>query len=133
MAKVVLGKMPANFKPFPVRFPMPDGTEGVIEATFKYRSRKDFGKLLNDMFKVAGIEQPEAPTVEKTAELNFEVLFGETGAKNAEHLMSALVGWNLEEPLTLESLTELCDKLPAGAAALMAAYSAACNEGRLGN
>lgn len=133
MAKIRLGAPPATFKPFPVKFTMPDGSEGAILATFKYRSRKDFGKLLNAMFAVVGKEIPAAAPDAEAKPIDFEALFAETGEKNAEHLLASLFAWDLDGELTLDNLQAVCDEYPAGAAALMAAYSRACNEGHLGN
>ena len=127
MPKIKLGKRPETFKPFPVTFTMPDGESGSILATFRYRTRTEFGDLLNQMFANAGQEPPAdgAP--------DFKTLFGKAGEKNAQHLHAALAAWDLDEELTVENLKQFVDEQPAAAAALMAAYSAAANEGRLGN
>jgi len=57
MTKIILGKTPKTFAAFPVDFPMPDGTTGEIKATFKYRTRTQFGEFLNKIFSEAGEEQ----------------------------------------------------------------------------
>lgn len=125
--KIKLGQRPEAFKAFAVKFTMPDGTEEAIEVTFKYRTRKEFGKMLNEMFANAGRDKPsEGPT-------DFELLFAGASSKNAEHLLYSIKSWNLEIPLNKESVEGLCDEYPAAAVALMGAYSGACNEGRLGN
>jgi hypothetical protein len=131
MATIKLGQRPKTFKPITVKFEMPTGEEGVIKATYKYRTRSEFGELLNAMFKEAGKEPPKQGDEAKP--LDFKELFTESGAKNAKHLLEALDAWDVEADLSLASLTELADSLPAGCAALMAAYSNACQEGRLGN
>ena len=48
MAKIELGKPPANFKK-KITFDLPDGTKGDVEFLFKYRTRSDCIKLLNDL------------------------------------------------------------------------------------
>ena len=133
MAKIKLGATPETFKPIPVKFPLPDGTEGTILATFKYRTRKGFGKLLNTMFAAAGKEAPASAADEPAKPIDFEALFAETGEKNAEHLLASLAAWDLDGELNLDNLMAVCDEYPAGAAAMMAAYSRACQEGHLGN
>lgn len=127
MTKIVLGKTPKNFKPFPVKFPMPDGTEGTILATFKYRTRTAFGAFLNQVFGDAGEDVPA------DGKPNFEDLFAKTKDKNADHLLLALDAWDIDQELNRESLQILADELPAASVALMAAYNTACTEGRLGN
>ena len=127
MTKIVLGKTPKTFKPFEVKFPMPDGEEGSIIATFNYRTRTQFGQYLDSVLSDAG-EDSSAD-----AQPNFEAIFNKTKDKNADHLLMALSDWNLDEKLSRESLQKLADELPAAAVALMAAYNAACTQGRLGN
>lgn len=128
MTKVILGKTPKTFKPTSVKFPMPDGTEGAILATFNYRTRTEFGAFLDQIFTDAGEE------AQKPDKINWEELFGKTKDKNADHLLLALADWDLDgHELNLASLKQLADELPAASAALMAAYNAACTEGRLGN
>ena len=127
MAKIKLGARPETFAPFPVKFTMPDGSEGVINPTYRYRTRKEFGAMLNEMFSAAGEEQT------KEGPIDFEKLFAKSGGKNAKHLHSSLFAWDLDEEITIPNLEQFADELPAGAAALMSAYNTACNEGRLGN
>jgi hypothetical protein len=127
MTKLVLGKNPETFKAFPVKFPMPDGTDGVIMATFKFRTRSQFGQFLNGIFADSG------EATKPNAKPDFELIFGRDGNKNADHLLACLVGWDLDQELNLKSLQDLSDQLPAAAVALMSAYNAACTEGRLGN
>lgn len=127
MAKIVLGKTPKTFASFPVKFPMPDGSEGTIEATFKYRTRTQFGEFLNKIFADAGEDQSS------DGNIDFEVLFSKTKDKNAEHLLAALDSWDVDQPLNLSTLQDLANELPAASVALMAAYNKACTEGKLGN
>ena len=127
MSKVTLGKTPKTFKPFAVKFPMPDGTEGTILATFHYRTRTQFGQFLNQVFADAG----ETPKVDEKPD--FESIFIKTKDKNADHLVLALSAWDLDEPLNRESLQALADELPGAAVALMTAYNGAATEGKLGN
>ena len=127
MSKIKLGATPKTFKPCAVKFPMPDGSEGVIKATFNYRTRTQFGQFLNQVFADAG----ETPTPDEKPD--FEVIFAKTKDKNADHLILALAGWDLDEDLSRENLQALANELPGAAVALMSAYNVACTEGRLGN
>lgn len=126
MKTIVLGKSPKNFKSFVVKFTLPDGEEGKISATFKYRSRKDFGAMMNQMFSDAGEEKSEGVP-------DFQELFGKMGDKNADHLLNSLDSWNLDFELNRDNLCQLSDQYPAAAVALMAAYRNACVDGALGN
>ena len=124
MAKIVLGQKPKNFKPFTIKFSMPEGGEGVIQVTFKYRTRTEFGAMMNEMFADAGEEKTEGAP-------DFEVLFQKMGDKNADHLLNSIESWNLDFKVDRESLAQLSDEYPAAAVALMAAYRDACVEGKL--
>ena len=53
--------------------------------------------------------------------------------KNADYLADILDSWDLDEKLSRDNLVQLCDEVPAAAAALMEAYRIATVEGRLGN
>ena len=127
MSKIKLGTTPKNFKICNVKFPMPDGTDGVIKATFNYRTRTQFGQFLNQVFADAG------ETATPDDKPDFEVIFAKTKDKNADHLVLALSAWDLDEELNRENLQQLADEIPAACIALMTAYNTACTEGRLGN
>ena len=127
MAKLVLGKTPANFKAFDVKFTLPDGTEDAIKVTFKYKSRSQFAAFLNELFQEAGEEKT---TDEK---IDFEKLFAKGGEKTVSHLSKIIADWDFADPATPENLRVLHDQAPAAAASMTSAYSAACTEGRLGN
>lgn len=124
MAKITLGKPPKTFAPVVVTFQMPDKTEGSIECVFKYRTRRQFGEFL------AGTFDSKA---DATKDLDFAALIGVAVDKNGAYLTEVLDSWNLDEKLSPETAAQLADEVPAAAAAIMAAYSAAVTEGRLGN
>lgn len=127
MAKLTLGKTPANFKPFNVKFTLPDGEDDQIKVTFKYMTRSQFAAFLNELFNEAGEEKP---TDEK---VDFEKLFAKGGDKTVAHLSKIIVDWDFAEKPTSETLRQLHDQAPAAAAALTAAFSGAATEGKLGN
>ncbi len=51
--QVILGTRPARFKSFSVKFPMPEGGEGQIMATYKYRTREEYGEWLDAVMAAA--------------------------------------------------------------------------------
>lgn len=128
MAKLVLGKTPATFKPFDVKFVLPDGQDDQIKVTFKYKTRSQFAAFLNELFQEAGEEKP-APD----EKVDFEKLFSKGGDKTVAHLSKIIADWDFTEAPTAETLRAMHDQAPAAAAAMTAAFSGACTEGRLGN
>lgn len=126
MAKIVLGKRPKSFTRN-VTFPMLDGTEGVINCVFKYRTKTEFGELLDKL----GANASAAVDTEKPFSLS--LFYGGVIKKNAEHLLQVLEGWDVDAELTAESVEQLVDELPAAGAAIAHAYQLGIVEGRLGN
>jgi len=127
-SKIVLGQRPEVFKAIPVKFTLPNGDPGVITATFKYRTRSEFGEVLNRLFSAPAGE--ERPAGEK---LDFvELINTSRKAANAE-LLDALTKWDLDFEINAETLAQLSDEVPAASAALLNAYNGACTEGKLGN
>lgn len=128
MSKIKLGAKPETFKPFPVKFPVADGSEATITATFRYRTQDEYGQLLNESKAKDG-----TPPTDADGTLDFQALYGRGTKANAEFLFKALAAWDLDEPLSEENLQALGNEFPAAIPALSAAYSSACREGRLGN
>ena len=85
MAKIKLGNAPENFKRT-VTFPLLDGTEGQIECVFKYRTRTQFGALVDSLSKDAG--EPL-----KNGQFSMETLMEKTRDKNGEYLIEVLEEW----------------------------------------
>lgn len=127
MSKIKLGARPESFKPFPVKFTMPDGSEGAILATFKYRTRSEYGAYMNEVTKDSTV----APSPD--GKFDFEALYQGGSQRSAQNLLDALIAWDLDEPLSLENVLALANEVPAACSALSAAYTMACAEGRLGN
>ncbi len=127
-AVIKLGNKPKTFKPFPVKFTMPDGEAGAIQTTFKYRTRKEYGAFLNDLYNSADTDKPQ-----DGEKLDFEALFAKGGEKSVKKLIEAIDSWDFEYDLTAETLVQMQDEIPASIAAFGDAYRVACLEGRLGN
>jgi hypothetical protein len=128
--KVKLGMRPKNFKRT-VKFPMVDGTEGVIEVVFKYRTRTEFGKFIDDMMNAAN-EQADGQTAEDQR-VSLGRALEKTKEANADYILQIAEGWNLEESFDRDNLAQLCDEIPGAAMAIMDVYRAAIVEGRMGN
>ena len=126
MAKITLGKRPESIK-HTVKFKLLDGTEATIEVQYKYRTRREYGAFVD---QVAAASKEERAADE---DFSWAKLMERTGASNADYVMQAIEGWNLDEPLTLENVQQLADELPAAIAAIMDSYRDAMIQGRLGN
>lgn len=117
---------PDNFAPFAVKFTDPSGGEASIKAVFKYRTRKEFAALLNEVFGNA--EKIEGD------QIDFVALTDKDIGKAADRLIESLVSWDVEGfALNKASLTQLADECPAAISAMWTSYRVACTEGRLGN
>lgn len=144
MAKIVLGKTPKNFT-HTVSIKMLDGTTGEVECKFKYRTRKQFGEFVdrvNREAREAGkaelekAENPAQPAVDSGAEVKpFSLAEHVSGvlANNSKYMLQILEGWNLEAPLTVESLEQLGDEIPGASAAIINIYRTVISEGIMGN
>lgn len=122
--KIKLGQRPSGFKRT-VTFPMLDGTEGMIEMSYRYRTRREFGQLVDETF--AGAKPDAAET------FSLESVMARTATANSEYILKIADGWNLDEPFGAASLEQLNDEVPAAVAAIMEDYRIAVTEGRRGN
>lgn len=129
--KITLGSRPKTFKRT-VQVPLHEGAVGELEVQFKYRTRREFGQFVDDMVRSAQVAPPAS---QADADVAFSMAAAMEAARdqNAEYLLQIVEAWSLDEPLSLDSLRQLCDELPGAARALMDDYRAACIEGRLGN
>lgn len=129
MAKVTLGKRPETFKAT-IEFTMLDGTTGKIGVSYKYRTRQEFGEMIDAMVESA---KTAGAQVDQTAPITMAELMGKTSGQNAEYILNVITAWDMDEPLSLASAQQLSDELPAAAIQIMERYRAAVTEGRLGN
>lgn len=128
MALIKLGSTPKSFKRA-LTVDMLDGTKGSIEVTYKYRTRTEFGKFLDSVFKEAGV----APAPGEDEKVVIEKVMEKTRDTNADYLIQVLDGWNLESELTKANLQQLCDEFPGVANTIMETYRTAITEGRAKN
>lgn len=126
MAKLTLGNRPSSFK-HTVKFKLLDGTEATIEIVYRYRTRTEFGVFLDE---VAAASKQERGADD---EFSWAKVMEQTGDANADYVMQAVEGWNLDEPFALESVQQLADELPAAVAAIMDTYRSAITQCRLVN
>ena len=96
---------PDNFAPFAVKFTDPSGGEASIKAVFKYRTRKEFAALLNDVFGTS--EKIEGD------QIDFVALTDKDIGRAADRLLESLVSWDVEGfALNKANLTQLADECP---------------------
>lgn len=130
MATIRLGDRPKNFKKV-VTFPMLDGSEGSIEVTYKYRTRKEFGSFIDSLLEAVKIKP--APDADGNSTFSMQELMERTAGSNADYIMQVAEGWNLDVEFSAAAVQQLSDELPAAAIAVMDAYRAAITEGRVKN
>ena len=130
--KITLGTRPKSFKRT-VQVPLHEGAPGELEVHFKYRTRSEFGAFVDQIIAAAKVAPPARPVDGDELALSMHAAMEAARDQNADYLLQVLDGWNLDTPLSLDTLRQLCDELPGAAIALMDAYRAACVEGRLGN
>lgn len=126
--KIKLGARPKTFKEIAVVVTLPDGAEGVIPVTFKYKTKKEFGAWQDAAMKQAGIPQQDAK------DFSWEAFYEASGERSADALLEIIDAWGLDIPLDKDALMAAEEDCGAGVfPALFKAYGEACREGRLGN
>lgn len=127
MAKIVLGKRPEKFSRS-VKFPLLDGSDGVIACEFKYRTKTEYAEFVDRIANSAGAVEAVDGKLPDYAEVMRRAV-----STNADYLQDVLVGWDLDGPVNSENLKEIANAYPAAATAIMDAYRMGCVEGKLGN
>lgn len=127
--KIKLGQCPKNFTA-PVKFKLLDGSDGVINMNYRYRTRTEFGAFLDEIYAENGIAKP----ANDGASDNLLARAYEAGnEKIAGQILRTADGWDLDAPFDADSVQQLVNEVPAAAAAIMTSYEAAIKDGRLGN
>lgn len=145
MAKLILGKPPKTISK-ELTFPMLDGTTGSIKVDFKYRTRSEYAKFVDDQAEkvkaqaeVELAEMKAKAAEQKDAGLSIDLGMPEADMQarktqsQADFIIGALDGWNLDIPFDREAVGQLVDEVPQAAQTIIAAYREAMTEGRLGN
>jgi hypothetical protein len=143
MAKLILGKPPKTISK-ELTFPMLDGTTGSIKVDFK--SRSEYAKFVDAQAeKVKALAEAELVEMkakaaeQKEAGMSIDLGMPEADMQarksqsQADFIMGALDGWNLDIPFDAEAVVQLVDEVPQAAQTIIAAYREAMTEGRLGN
>lgn len=125
--KIKLGNRPKTFKAIDVKVQLPDGSEGLIPITFKYRDRREFGRWQDNI-------KNSFPELKTGEDFNWEAFYTKAGDLTADYILDAVDSWGLDEPLNKESLLQVESECGASALpAILSAYGEACRDGRLGN
>lgn len=125
-ASFIFGERPESITA-PVQFTSVTGIEVDIQCTFKYRTRKEFGALWDE---ISDVKMPELAEGEK---FSFENLADQGIEINAERTLKYLAAWPLDQELSKENIVQLFDEEPGAPAAFWNAYRKASTEGVLGN
>jgi len=133
MAKITLGKRP-QFIEATITATLPDGSLGVIKARYKYRTRSEFGEMIDKRMDMARADAASAESDKATpAAFSVATMQRQACDASAAYLLDILDGWDLDEELNLAIAAQLCNEVPSMAQALVDGYRLAVTEGRLGN
>jgi len=130
MAKIALGSRPKNFKAT-VTIPMLEGGEGTVEMSFIYRTRTEFGTMIDNLMDDAQVIPSSSG--EDAQKFSLQEALEKTKDTNADYIMKVADGWNLDVEFSRRAVAQLCDELPAAALAIMNTYRNAITEGKVGN
>lgn len=124
---IKLGNRPETFAQRSVTFPLPDGTMGKIKYKGKFRTRSEFGEMLDEMSQ----DKDGAPPSD--SDTRWAQLFSQGSESNGKFLEKCIASWDAEIELDPALLTQFSDELPGGAAAILEDYRQICLNGRVGN
>lgn len=158
MAKIATLQRPGPFKKT-VAIPLPEGGTADVVFTFKYRKRSELAALQDAAVeavrqaaadadaKAAAARAAAAPDIPAdtaapveqavpaaSEPVEFHTKFTAALITNgAQYLVDVADGWDLAEPLTLETAREFCDLYAGAVTAVSRAYTDALTDARLGN
>lgn len=126
-----------------VEFPLPDGTSAKLACEFEYRTRKEFGKLWDEISASATeLAKPKKSRKSKRSDevedspvaFTFESMMERATELNAENTLRYLKKWPEDlPPLGKTTLMQLFDEAPASQTAFFNAYRSICTTGFEGN
>lgn len=141
MPTIKLGGRPKSFKRV-VKFKDLDGqTDLSIEVSYRYRTKKQFGEMLDSQIEIA-IKEADAMEAKATAALESDTPpkreriadgYELATSKQVDYLMQIIDGWNLEVEFAREAVQNLCDEYPGAPVAISNMYREVIAEGRTGN
>ncbi|KIF80776.1 phage tail assembly chaperone [Noviherbaspirillum autotrophicum] len=126
MAKLTLGKRPGAFKKT-VHIPLCDGGTDEIEFVFKYRTRTEYGKLMDELAAKPSQEDGAATPKEKWS---LEKFIGKSVEEDADFILMLAEGWDLSDEFSRESLISLVDMHAGATDAIHKAYATGLREYR---
>ena len=128
MAKIRLGNPPKSF-PRTIEFDLVEGGRDEIDVQFRYRTREEYARFMDTIYPTlyapADGEAQGPATMERFA--------SEGVRRDADHILGALVSWDLEDELSRESAILLANTCPAAILAITESYRLAITEGRTKN
>lgn len=133
--KVVLGQRPTHVT-LVVDVTLPDGRAAAIEMRYVYRTRSEYGALVDKRMAEARAQEQQLQSQRQAGEiLPYSELQHQAAVRDtqAQHICDIADGWNLDRAFDLEAVRELCDELPGAAQAIIDRYQLALIEGRRGN
>lgn len=131
MAKIRLGARPKTFM-LPVTVDMPEGGQATVRMQYKYRTRTEFGKFVDELVQASGTAPP-ASQADDDVRFSLQKALEATRDTNADYILQIADGWDLDVEFDRTGLVQFCDELPGAAFAVIERYRAALTEGRLGN
>lgn len=131
MGRIKLGARPKTFA-HTVTVQMPEGGTASVRMQYRYRTRTEFGRFVDDLVRAAGTAPP-ASQQDEDVRFSLHAALEATRDTNADYILQIAEGWDLDEEFNRASLVQLCDELPGAALAIIEQYRAASTEGRLGN
>jgi hypothetical protein len=123
MAKLSLASAPKTFKRT-INIELLDGSTADVELTFKYKTRSEYAKLLDEVMKAEDGDAKKETAVD---------VFARLGEGTADFLMKIVDGWDLEDKFTKANVVKLIDSFPAVSNEITEVYRVAILEGRAKN